>query len=98
MLDVLELAAQLNRPKLLVRTAKAAAGKYRRDTHLPRVLPGKKVSRHSEAIFNLIELERDFEDRRRAKGAGYALSDHLDVLIALIAEVRLLSEARQSRS
>lgn len=97
MQDIMNRVARLNRPRLLVRTAKAAAMEYQRDRHLTRLLPGKKMSRHSEAILLLLELERDFDDRRRANGAGYSLADHLDVMIALVAEVRLFTTAQQER-
>ena len=98
MQDILNRVAQLNRPRLLVRTAKAAAMDYQRDRHLARLLPGKRTARHSEAILLLLELEHDFNDRRRANGAGYSLADHLDVMIALVAEVRLFTAAQQDRA
>lgn len=94
MLDVLERAATLNRPRLLVRAAKAAAEDYQRKPHLARVLPGQKHRRHRETVLRLLEREHDLEANRRNQSAGYLVSDHLDVLIALIAEVRLLSEAQ----
>ncbi|CUJ24577.1 DUF6477 family protein [Cognatishimia activa] len=97
MQDIMNRVARLNRPRLLVRTAKAAAMDYKRERHLARLLPGKNVARHSEAILLLLELERDFDDRRRANGAGYSLADHLDVMIALVAEVRLFRSSQQER-
>lgn len=94
MQDVLKRVAELNRPKLLVRTAKSAVKDYRRDTHLARVLRGKASKHHSAAIHMLLDLEKEHNDRRLDHGAGYSLADHLDVSIALVGEVQLLSELR----
>lgn len=97
MQDVLDRVAALNRPKLLVRAAKSAACDYRRVPHLARLLPGKATPAHSAAIHSLLDLERAQNDCRLRQGAEYCLTSHLDVLIALVAEVQLLSEHRKQR-
>jgi len=40
-----------------------------------------------------MELERIQDDLRRAGDAGYSLTRHLDILIAMIGEARLLTPA-----
>ncbi|UZD91968.1 DUF6477 family protein [Cognatishimia activa] len=94
MQDVLMRVAQLNRPKLLVRTAKSAVKDYRRETYLARLFPGKAAQKHGAALQLLLDLENEHNDRRLHRRAGYSLADHLDVLIALIGEFQLLSELR----
>lgn len=98
MQDVLTRVAQLNRPKMLVRAAKSAVKDYRRDIHLTRLLPGKFSKQHSAAIHLLLDLEDQHNDRRINRAAGYSLADHLDVLIALVGEVQLLSSLRDDPS
>ena len=46
---------------------------------------------------NSLFFENEHNDRRLHQQAGYSLADHLDVLIALIGEARLLTQARQLR-
>lgn len=98
MQDVLTRAAQLNRPKLLVRTAKSAANHYRREVHLARLFPGKTNKHHSAAIHMLLDLETQHNNQRIHHGAGYSWAEHLDVLIALVGEIHLLTEHRKDPS
>lgn len=90
MRDALSMLMSIRRPRLLIRAARAGAQEYCRDRHLPRLIGYGTPPRATAAILQLIDLERSLDDRRRAADAGYSLTRHLDVLIALIGEAQLL--------
>jgi hypothetical protein len=43
----------------------------------------------------LIELEAEANDDRKNKQAGYSPARHVDILIAMMGEARMLQQARQ---
>ncbi|MCP4827208.1 MAG: hypothetical protein GY892_24295 [Shimia sp.] len=45
---------------------------------------------HSEALTWLFELEVKVDARRRTDSATYSLIEHMDLLIAMLGEARLL--------
>ncbi len=90
MFDVLGMAAALERPSMLVQTARFGVDDYRRDFHLPRILKTAGTPRTGEAIIKLLELEADYEDLRRTDHAEYSAARHIDVLIAIMGEANLL--------
>lgn len=93
MQDVLSYLSQLNRPRLLVRAARIGAQDYRRDTHLPRLLGQARLPKSGEALLRLSEIETQLNEKRRADDAGYSIARHIDILIAIVAEARILSAA-----
>lgn len=96
MQDIFERLAQLKRPKLLVRAAGTGAQHYDRGRDLRRLLPAEvQPQKHTAIILKLMDLERDFDIRRRTHGAGYSPADHLDVMIALVGEMQLLRTAHR---
>ena len=97
MQDLLTMLNALHRPRLMMRAARIGAEDYRRTTHLPRLLGYGVLPRHAVALIRLMELEAALEDQRKAADAGYSLIRHLDVLIALVAEARVL-KATQAQS
>ena len=90
MQDVLSYMSTLNRPRLLVRAARIGAQEYRRDLHLPRLLGHSRLPRSGDALMRLSELESEVNARRLREDAGYSLTRHIDILIAMVAEARLL--------
>jgi hypothetical protein len=90
MQDVLTLLNGLRRPRLLIRTARLGAEDYRRDIHLSRHLGYGRLPRSGEALMSLIEIESELDEMRRADSTGYSLVRHVDVLIAMMGEARLL--------
>lgn len=90
MQDVLTYLSTMNRPRLLVRAARIGAEDYRRDVHLPRLLGQSTLPRSAESLLKLSEIEADINARRLAGDAGYSLTRHVDVLIALVAEARVM--------
>ena len=91
--DVLTLMSHLNRPRLLVRAARMGAQDYRREIHLPRLLGDARLPRSGAAILLLSEQESELNAKRVSDDASYSLQRHIDVLIAMVAEVRLMRAA-----
>jgi hypothetical protein len=90
MLDLLGMVRSLNRPALLVRSARFGVDDYSRDLHLRRILRDDTVPRPGAAILKLLEIEADMNDQRQAKAAEYSCARHVEVLIALMGEARVL--------
>ena len=90
MQDLLGMLNSLRRPRLLIRAARLGAEEYRRDRHLQRLLGYGSLPRSAVALMRLIEIEREMNDQRREADAGYSLSRHLDVLIAMVGEANIL--------
>lgn len=87
MTDFRAILAQLSRPRLLVRAARFGIDDYRRDRDLRRLTD---QSRPEAALPRLLEQEEMLEQKRRADDASYSVARHIEVLIALMAETRLL--------
>lgn len=92
MTDASTLLADLRRPRLLIRAARFGLVDYDRTRDLKRLLGLTVPPSPSVAVERLIEEEAAHEERRRAGGLGYSPTRHVDVLIALIAEVRLVAQ------
>ncbi len=90
---ILTMLDQLRRPRLLIQAARIGAAEYRRDIHLRRHLGMGRLPRSGEALVHLIEMETLLNDRRRAGEATYSATDHVDILIAMMGEARLLRAA-----
>lgn len=90
MQDLFGMINALNRPKLLVRAARFGVDEYSRDRHLSRILKQDALPRSGVAILKLLEIEADLEDRRTQKAADYSIARHVEVIIALMGEARVL--------
>ena len=88
MTDFRALLADLRRPQLLIRAARCGLADYRRDRDLRRILDSNPSP--DRAVRRLLTEEEALEATRCAGDAGYSVARHIDVLIALMAEVRLL--------
>lgn len=98
--SILATIAGTRRPRLLLRAARIGTNDYRRETDLRRVLrlpapppPGPATVRM------LIDLEAQQEELRTGAGAHPGLSwrpaRHVEVMIALMAEARLMAQCVQ---
>lgn len=94
MQDPLSRLESLNRPRLLVRAARLGSEEYRRTAHLQRILGYGHLPRHAEALTRLLDIEADHEARRKENPASYSLAGHVDVLIAMAGEARILRAGR----
>lgn len=90
MLDILGQIARLQRPKLLVQAARFGVDDYVRHRHLTRILRSASLPRSGPAIMRLLEIEAAHDERRLAQAADYGIAAHLEVLVALMGEARLL--------
>lgn len=88
MTDFHTLLANLRRPRLLIRAARLGMQDYRRERDLLRLLGHTGTSDH--AVARLITEENQLEEHRRAGIAAYSVARHIEIMIALLSEVRLL--------
>ena len=90
MTALLETLKTVNRPRLLIRAARHGLEDYSRDRTLARligVMPGARVE---ETLAKLVEVEARMEQARKEDDGSYSVVRHIDLLVALIAESRLL--------
>lgn len=90
MQDIISRLNALHRPQLLMRAARIGAENYRRVTHLRRLLNYSTLPRSGPALMQLIDLEADLNAQRKMADAGYSLIRHVEVIIAMIGEARML--------
>ena len=94
MQDLLTRLSSLNRPRLLVRAARIGASDYCRTRHVQRLLGFGQLPKPARAIILLIEQEQNLNRRRQNNDPGYPLVRHIEVLIALMGESKLLANNR----
>ena len=88
MTDFRALLADLRRPQLLIRAARCGLSDYRRERDLRRLLDAQPSP--DRAIRRLLTEEDRLETIRQSGEASYSVTRHIEVLIALMSEVRLL--------
>jgi len=84
MTDLHDMLATLRRPRLLIRAARCGQGDYNRARDLKRLMRLAQTPAPEEATL---------EAHRRRGGAQYSLARHIELLIAMMAEARLLPRA-----
>lgn len=80
----------LFRPRLLVRAARLGVDEYNRNKFLRRILKVSDAPGHARALSALILLESEIEAARQARHGAYSYARHVEILIAILAEARLL--------
>ena len=96
MQDILSMLKTLRRPSLLMRAARIGAEDYSRSSHLPRILGYGVLPKHGSALMRLMEVEATLNDQRMNGDTSYSLVKHIDVLIALVGEARILRAAQSA--
>lgn len=96
MTDINTVLASLRRPSLLIRAARFGLTDYNRTRDLKRVMGTSTGLAPARVIDGLIEKEAHFEATRKKGDAGYSVARHIEVLIALMAEARLLPRGPQA--
>lgn len=96
MTDVYSVLTSLRRPRMLIRAAQHGLSGYRREKHLERVLRDEPPSTPAQALSTLLAAEAYVDDIRRAGDVTYSARHHVDLLIALIAEARLILDPEAS--
>lgn len=90
MTEFLGVLNTLRRPRLLIRAARFGLRDYNRERDLRRLVRSETLPTPQKAIPTLIEEESRVEATRRARDAAYSPARHVELLVALIAEIRLI--------
>lgn len=90
MTQLLEHLNEIHRPRLLIQAARIGAATYRRDLHLRRLFEGSSIPLNAEALTRLMDMESQLNEDRMQNAASYCAADHVDLLIAMMGEARLL--------
>lgn len=80
----------LRRPRLLVRAARFGLSEYNRDKDLNKLMKTTATPTPAQAVDGLLATEAQLEDTRKSGDASYSCARHVEVLIALLAELQLL--------
>lgn len=87
MTDFRTTVQQLQRPRMLIHAARMGLCDYRRERDLRRL--GHISLQPEQALPDLLDHEGQAEQRRRAGDLTYSLTEHVELLIALMGELRL---------
>lgn len=90
MSDPFTILSDLHRPQLLVRAAHLGLEDYDRERCLRRILPEDQRTTARDTFHTLIEHEARMDAERIAGNATYSVARHIETLVALIFEARLL--------
>ncbi|WP_371168660.1 DUF6477 family protein [Aliiroseovarius sp. 2305UL8-7] len=92
MTDALSCFKALQRPRILVRAARFGLVDYNRDRDLKKLMKTPATPSPERAVDGLLAEEARLEDTRKTGDASYSISQHVEVLIALMSEMRLLPQ------
>lgn len=96
MIDMQSPLTELRRPRLLVRAARHGVPDYCRERDLRRLIATAQVPGPEAAVAALLTAEARMESTRQAGAAGYSIARHVELLIALMVEVRLFARGPAS--
>ena len=80
----------LHRPRLLIRAARFGLADYRRTPRLRRMFAAAGAHAPRQIVALLLRREAEADRLRRDGDATYSVARHVELLIALMAEARLL--------
>lgn len=90
MMELRSHIAGLQRPRILIQAARLGLPDYRRDRDLRRLIGTMAAPPPQISVTRLLEAEHEVETGRKTGVTGYNAVRHVDLLIALMAEARLL--------
>ena len=90
MTDLLTMLKCLHRPRILIRAARFGMPDYSRKRDLRRLLKSSVPPSPAHAVTKLMNEESLQEDKRKSGDATYSIARHVSILIALMAEARLM--------
>jgi hypothetical protein len=90
MTDLIQLLSTLRRPRLLIRAARFGMADYSRERDLKRLIREPSAPTPVRAVSRLMSEEAALEENRTSGDASYSVARHVDILIALMAEAKLL--------
>ena len=88
MQDPVSRIRALKRPTLLARAARLGADHYRRSAYIRRIMEWDRDPGQMQALVALLDRENELNLHRLSRQADYSVVLHLDVLIALLGELR----------
>lgn len=95
MINAHSILSSLKRPKILINAARLGMADYDRDADLRFIAKTSQTPSHETALETLLTREGELEDNRKNAQESYSVHDHIRVLTALLAEVRLPMFARK---
>ena len=90
MTDLIQMLSNIRRPRLLIRAARFGVDDYNRNRDLKRLTKLNAIPTPVCAVNNLMVEEARLEETRVTGEATYSVARHVEVLIALMGEARLL--------
>lgn len=90
MTDSHKRLGRLKRPRLLIRAARFGLVEYDRDRDLKRLMGTPTAPPPSKAVPALLSEEEDLEQTRQTGGGDYSVARHIEILVAIMGEARLL--------
>lgn len=93
--DIVTRAERLKRPSILVKAARIGLKDYNRIVHLRRLLKTDKMPGPVQATTRLLDLEAHTNELRRSGHAEYSVAGHIEIIVAILAEVQSLQAARR---
>jgi uncharacterized protein DUF6477 len=90
MANLLTLLQALRRPRLLIRAARYGVADYNRKRDLKRLISVDITAAPDQTVSALMDQEARIDARRKSGDHRYSPARHVEVLIALMAEARLL--------
>jgi hypothetical protein len=90
MTEFTDALSTLRRPRLLMRAARIGMADYSRSRDLVRLIRGGGVPSPEGALAVLVPAEAALEQDRVAGRASYSIAHHIEILVAMMAELRLL--------
>jgi Family of unknown function (DUF6477) len=91
MTDPVNLLSGISRPSLLIRAARFGLGDYRRERDLKRLISDAPQENPATVLPRLLAQEERLEESRRSGALAYSLARHVEVLVALMFEARLVT-------
>ncbi len=82
----------LRRPRLLIRAARFGLAEYDRERDLKRLFKVSRAPSPRTALDGLLAVEAELEAARKSGAVSYSIARHVETLIALMGESRLVSE------
>ena len=90
MSEIFSMLNTLRRPRLLIRAARHGMPDYNRERTLTRLIESRHNLAPEAIVEKLIQEESRVEDERRSGNGAYSVGQHIEILIALMSEARLL--------
>jgi len=94
MSDLTFIVNSLHRPRLLIAAARHGVRDYNRLRVLKRLTRSPSVPTPKKAVQSLLSVEATLENARKERDATYNVARHVEVMIALLAEARLLTQPK----